>query len=228
MIYLYVKTHNKTGLKYLGKTTAPDPHRYRGSGKYWKLHLKKYGYDCSTQILFESTDSNEIKKKGIYFSKKWDIINSDQWANLKEEQGDGGATVHTPESNKKRSDTMKGRIFSDEHRKKLSEVGKGRGDIRTKEGIELFRQKASIALKGKKKPPGFGEKIRKIRIGMKFNDSAKQNMRLSWTPERKKERAERTRLQNLNRPILTCPHCGKQGKANMYRYHFDNCSKCLQ
>jgi len=167
--------------------------------------------------------STRMKGTGNHFFNK--AHTEDSINKIKEKRAQ---QVITEESNKKRSDTMKGRIFSDEHRKKLSEVGKGRGDIRTKEGIELFRQKASIALKGKKKPPGFGEKIRKIRIGMKFNDSAKQNMRLSWTPERKKERAERTRLQNLNRPILTCPHCGKQGKANMYRYHFDNCSKCLQ
>jgi hypothetical protein len=40
-IYLYVKTHNNTGMKYLGKTTKPDPHKYPGSGKRWTRHLKK-------------------------------------------------------------------------------------------------------------------------------------------------------------------------------------------
>lgn len=28
-----------------------------------------------------------------------------------------------------------------------------------------------------------------------------------------------------NKPILTCPHCGKEGRANMTRYHFDKCKK---
>ena len=27
--YLYVKTHNKTGLKYFGKTTTPDPNNMK-------------------------------------------------------------------------------------------------------------------------------------------------------------------------------------------------------
>jgi 5-methylcytosine-specific restriction endonuclease McrA len=27
------------------------------------------------------------------------------------------------------------------------------------------------------------------------------------------------------RPTLTCPHCGKEGKANMTRYHFDKCKE---
>jgi len=49
--YLYVKTHNVTGLNYLGYTTAKDPHNYKGSGTYWKRHIKKYGYDFTTSIL---------------------------------------------------------------------------------------------------------------------------------------------------------------------------------
>jgi hypothetical protein len=39
-IYLYVKTHNKTGLKYLGQTSQKDPHKYPGSGTRWRHHLK--------------------------------------------------------------------------------------------------------------------------------------------------------------------------------------------
>lgn len=26
-----------------------------------------------------------------------------------------------------------------------------------------------------------------------------------------------------NKPVLTCPHCGKEGRGNITRYHFDNC-----
>ncbi len=52
-IYLYVKTHNVTGLKYLGKTSRTNPHEYQGSGIYWRSHLKKHGKDCSTEILKE-------------------------------------------------------------------------------------------------------------------------------------------------------------------------------
>ena len=44
IIYLYVKTHRKTGLKYLGKTKK-DPFVYQGSGVHWKNHLNKHGYD---------------------------------------------------------------------------------------------------------------------------------------------------------------------------------------
>ena len=43
MFYLYIKTHSKTGLKYLGYTQKKDPFSYTGSGTYWKRHLKKHG-----------------------------------------------------------------------------------------------------------------------------------------------------------------------------------------
>ena len=90
MIYLYVKTHNKTGLKYLGKTTSKDPHKYKGSGLRWEKHLKVHGSDYTTEIIFQSDDPDEITKMGLYYSKLWDVVNDDRWANLKEESGEGG------------------------------------------------------------------------------------------------------------------------------------------
>jgi hypothetical protein len=90
MLYLYVKTHAKTGLKYLGYTTSKDPYVYTGSGKYWKRHLKKYGNNCTTQILLMTEDKEELKETGLFFSKLWDIVQSSEWANLKTESGDGG------------------------------------------------------------------------------------------------------------------------------------------
>ena len=90
MIYLYIKTHNKTGLKYLGKTTAKDPQNYRGSGKRWKNHINKYGYDVTTEIIFQTEDLQELIEKGLYYSELYDVVKSDSWANLKEERGDGG------------------------------------------------------------------------------------------------------------------------------------------
>ena len=88
-IYLYLKTHNKTGLKYLGKTIY-NPFKYNGSGKYWLKHLKKHGNDITTKILKECDSESEIKKWGLYYSNKWDIVNSNEFANLTEETGNGG------------------------------------------------------------------------------------------------------------------------------------------
>jgi len=96
-IYLYKKTHNKTGLKYLGKTTAINPHEYQGSGKYWESHIKKHGYDVTTEILRECHGNDEVKEWGLYYSQLWNVVESEDWANLREETGDGGAQIFTDE-----------------------------------------------------------------------------------------------------------------------------------
>jgi len=87
--YLYVKTHNQTGLKYLGQTSA-DPYTYKGSGTRWTNHLKKHGADISTEILIITDSKDVIKEKGIEYSNRFNIVESNEWANLKIEEGDGG------------------------------------------------------------------------------------------------------------------------------------------
>jgi hypothetical protein len=89
--YLYIKTHNQTGLKYLGYTSKKDPHRYPGSGKYWQNHLRKHGKDYTTEILLTTESLEEIREQGEYYSKLWQVVESKEWANLKAESGSGGA-----------------------------------------------------------------------------------------------------------------------------------------
>jgi hypothetical protein len=91
LYYLYVKTHNVTGLKYLGQTTR-DPFNYKGSGKRWLNHLEIHGNDVTTEILIETEDKNKIKVEGIKYSSLYDVVNNPSWANLVPEEGSGGDT----------------------------------------------------------------------------------------------------------------------------------------
>lgn len=93
-IYLYVKTHNKTGLKYLGKTIQ-NPYEYKGSGTIWRRHIKKHGYDVTTKILYQTECKDEFCKVAKEYSKKFNIVESKEWANIVPEQGDGGDTSHS-------------------------------------------------------------------------------------------------------------------------------------
>jgi hypothetical protein len=113
-VYLYLKTHNQTGLKYLGKTVK-DPFKYKGSGVRWRNHLKKHGDDVSTEILFESTDMEKFKEVAIAISEKYDVENSEKFANLMIEQGQGG---------KNRGSFKKGKVgrkITEEEKSALSE-----------------------------------------------------------------------------------------------------------
>jgi len=109
MIYLYKKTHKITGLQYLGKTSRADPYTYPGSGKRWRAHLEKHGYEFDTEILVETTDPAEIVKMGVHYSNLWNVVADENWANLKPESGDGGTFKHTPEAKKKISDAQRGK-----------------------------------------------------------------------------------------------------------------------
>lgn len=167
-IYLYVKTHNLTNLKYLGQTTSSDPHRYTGSGIYWKSHLKKHGSDYRTEILRICETKEEVKEWGLFYSKLWNVVESEDWANLKVEQGDGGR--QSEEVRKRIGEAGRGRVpwnkgksvWSEADRKRISEqnrarppqsketiekrVSKNRGKVRSDEA----KKKTSDALKGRK------------------------------------------------------------------------------
>jgi hypothetical protein len=89
-IHLYKKTHRKTGLNYLGKTTQ-DPLKYKGSGTIWVRHIKKHGNDVDTIILKECSTNEEVKTWGLYYSNLWNVVDSKEWANIKPEAGEGGS-----------------------------------------------------------------------------------------------------------------------------------------
>jgi hypothetical protein len=155
MIYLYVKTHNKTGLKYFGKTTKNNPHEYVGSGKYWKRHLKVHGNDVSTEIVGTFISEAECEQFAIEFSNKNDIVNSNDWANLIYENGLDGA----PKGNKVKLTTKqkisksligkpspKSKYDMKETKKDRSERTKkiSKGTIWINNGIESKRSKKII------------------------------------------------------------------------------------
>lgn len=91
IVYLYVKEHQITGLKYFGRTTCNDPLKYTGSGKYWKNHLNKHGYDVITTNLWKFNNLEECSTFAIQFSLDNNIVTSNEWANLIPENGLQGA-----------------------------------------------------------------------------------------------------------------------------------------
>jgi len=100
-VTLYIATHNKTGLKYFGKTTRYFTEedlqsKYHGSGKYWKRHLKKHGDDVTMKI-YGIYDIAEVEDIALRFSEENNIVKllneegKKVWANEKLENGlDGG------------------------------------------------------------------------------------------------------------------------------------------
>ena len=158
LIYLYVKTHRKTGLKYLGKTTNIDPYTYQGSGADWKIHLKEHGYDCNTEIIKECYSNAELSKWGRYYSNLWNVAESLEWANRIPETGGGGnCTDDQKEVIRQKLLGKKKPPRKPEHTEKLAATRRGKPNPKTAEGLRKWHdsnpnrkdalQKISISIK---------------------------------------------------------------------------------
>jgi len=143
--YLYIKTHNITGLKYLGQTSKQDPFLYNGSGKDWKAHLTKFGDSVSTEILAECSSKKELNTLGRYYSTYYKITTSvDEygnriWANRIPETGGGGPP--TEDTIKKLRESQLGRKKpprKKEHTEKIAVIMRGRTNSKTSEGLKKY------------------------------------------------------------------------------------------
>lgn len=202
IIYLYKKTHNKTGLNYLGKTTQQDPYRYQGSGTYWRLHIAKHGYDVTTEILKECATNDEVKEWGIHYSNLWNVVESDDWANLREEMGDGVANYGD-------TNGMFGKTHTDEVKANLAVTasarfkGKSYDDLYGIEKAGQLRKRRSESTKGK-------------------NNSGSHNPMFGTQHKESSKQLQSQRAKN--RPKLECPHCGIVCASSQYnRWHGDKC-----
>ena len=95
-----------------------------------------------------------------------------------------------------------GKTHNNETRKRLSEVRDGMivaKDIKT--GKKLWVTKEEFE----------SDRYVGITAGNSMSNEARQKISTSLK----------------NKLTLTCPHCGKEGKANMTRYHFENCKKYI-
>lgn len=86
-ITLYVKQHTKTGKKYFGMSRKYTP-KYLGSGVYWLKHIKKHGIKHVIELhVWEFDDQLKCTEFALEFSKENNIVESKEWANLREENG---------------------------------------------------------------------------------------------------------------------------------------------
>ena len=216
--YLYIKEHNVTGLKYFGKTTK-DPYKYNGSGKHWVRHIKKHGKEHVNTVWISEpfTDESRLVEFALLMSEELDVVKSNMWANLKEENGLDGAIPGIIPWNKGIPRTEAEKQTMSNARKGIKSWNKGipcsdetKDKLRcrsrtseTKKKIKTARAKQVITHIDSTK-----QKISQSHIGMRHSIESKQKM------------------SNIskNRPNVLCPHCNMSCNiGNAKRWHFDNC-----
>lgn len=134
--YLYIKQHAVTGKLYFGKTVSKYVKKYQGSGKLWTRHIRKHGKEHIITLwycLFYEEAS--IKQFALSCSEQWNIVESDQWLNLRPEDGLSGGNM---------KGVNKGVPKSLMHKHNLSLAGKGKHNHKhTKETcLKISKSKA--------------------------------------------------------------------------------------
>lgn len=202
MFYLYVKTHRKTGLKYLGKTVQ-DPHTYMGSGKRWLLHLAKHGYEVDTEIIGEFQTNEELREVAIQLSEEWNVAANPAWANIRPESGDGGDTsAFIDYSTLNRN---KGKTYEEIHgSEKASTLKKARS-----ESLRRNRQ-------GKSWDEIFGvEKAAEMR--KQKSETMRARKRQPMSAEARANIAAAKKGKTYTK--MTCDLCGKEVSTNNFKKH---------
>ncbi len=173
IIYLYIKQHQNTKLLYFGKTIKKYNENYKGSGIYWVKHIKKHGNFIDTLCIWEFENQEECTNFALKFSKENNIVDSDKWANLIDENGAHGGVFGHKAYNKGKKQSKE----LIEKRKKLM-IGKNKGKITS----EITKNKQKIAKLGKKREPFTRNHKEKISIGNRgkiISDKTKEKMSFS-------------------------------------------------
>lgn len=155
-----------------------------------------------------------------------------------------------PEACKKQSETMKakfaagaihprsGTTISEEHRKAISEANKGKTvPIEKRNSLEGFvarygeeegakryeetnKKKRSMSLEGF--IARYGDEEGRV----KYEERCEQLRQRTSPMKGKKHSEEFKAAMRKPKPIVACPHCGKEGGVGiMKRWHFDNCNQ---
>lgn len=218
IIYLYVKQHKMTGLKYFGVTRTNDPFKYKGSGKHWKNHIKKWGDDIATLDVWGFDDPNICTEFAVNFSIDNNIVESGEWANMIVEYGDNNISGASNPNYGKRG-------------AKNHNYGK-RGPCHPNYGkkrSEAFVQNLKRKLTGKKKPEEFGQAVSSRQVGVKNHMYGRKgnlhpnfNKQMSEEQKQKISRAKKGKRLSVETRIAISE--GKRGKPHPQRKYI--CDVC--
>lgn len=202
IIYLYVKQHSITGLKYFGKTIQSDPYKYLGSGTRWLKHIKKHGKEhVKTIELYTFEDQDEALIFALRFSKENKIVESDDWANIEEETLLGGSS---------------GRIVSKETKIKLGNATRG------KSYYEIYDEETANRLKKCRSEANLLRPPMKESTKIKISETRKQLIASGNIVPKMPDR--NLTKNNRNSKRIACIHCGVISNiGNIKRWHNENC-----
>lgn len=223
MYYLYKKTHNITGMQYLGYTSRNDPHKYTGSGKYWLRHLRKHGFLYSTEIILKTDEIEQLVEVAKKLSEEWNIVESKQWANLKIESGDGGFNQELCKIKVLEKygvdNVMKDEEISKKCHEKRKKTIKERYGVDNVMEVQCIKEKMISTINSSEWNEKIGNGMREKQQKVKDSEEWK-------TKTGKKIKETKSSLEWKNKNSTVCEHCLKTvDNTNYKRWHGDYCKK---
>ena len=170
MGYIYMLVDKRNGKKYVGKHNGKK-YDYWSSGLVPNRIADKYGRDIFTRVILEDNINDiDLNNKEIYYIGLEDSFNNGYNSTLGGEGGNHWVNSKTKEElrsiRQKQSKKLKGRVFSDETKLKMSESAKNKiftkkhreniGEAIMKRGgiphTNKTKDKLSKIMSGKKNP----------------------------------------------------------------------------
>lgn len=201
--YIYITQNTINERLYVGQHKGKFDKNYHGSGKIINQAIEKYGEENFTTIPIEYCETrselNEAEKKWIWF---FNAIESKLFYNIAK-GGEGGHTIagYNEEQMKRYSENMskalKGRQFTDEHKKKISESLKNASLKRCGENNPFYGKTHSEETKRR-----IAEKTRRNKLGTKLTEEHKKKISESQkgrivSLETRKKMSKITTMRNL-------------------------------
>lgn len=162
--FIYITTNLVNGMKYLGQKrfdSGKNWKTYLGSGKYFKRAVKEYGEEnFERKIICICNTEEELNQAEYDLSVFLNVVESDDWYNLKY----GG-------------ETMSGYHHTEESRKKMSLIHVGREPCN--KGIHMSedtKQKESETMKRKWNDEEYRKKTTESHIGKSPSEETRRKM----------------------------------------------------
>lgn len=212
IVYRHVSPDNKM---YVGITCQKINRRWENgngyrSNPYFTRAIKKYGWDnFKHEILLKNLTKEQAECAERLFIGYWNLTDNIHGYNL--DNGGNSVGKHSDKTKAKMSESQRGRIFTDEHRKKLSLSHIGKPNKR--KGIPLSdeaKRKLSDAHKGKKLSE---EHKRKISLSLKATLSKNPRQPISEEHRKKLSEAHKGhRHSDETKMKMSKAHKGRQVK----------------
>jgi len=204
MSIIYQTTNNVNNKIYIGVHSGNDP-SYLGSGKLLKQAIRKYGKAAFTRTVLYEFDTIEQA-----FAKEAEIVNEnfiardDVYNIMPGGKGMVAGPLNPNYGKRQSADWIARRTAC--HKNKVV--------------TERQKQKQSLAMTGK---------IRSKKSRAKQSSSISGKHHWNYGQTHSEDTLKKMRASALRQKKITCPHCKKTGdKANMKRWHFDNCKSIFR